>query len=271
MLDKIKNQYLLSSLRFCVIMYGQIKGKIVMNTKVEKLKKGIDILKQQKVVLYHVITPINQQQFSQIEKSGYFEPSKNALGGQSDGHYFFTTKKGVDYHVKTTKDTWGQDVDKHAYIVECETDASAVKYPDWKLDYEATQDFLFDMIYNVAIKHDIKFDNIEIKALEGKKLALSYDGTFSRIKSFSPDKHTGVIEKVADFLYNHDATFKSEYDKLLQDVLLGVGDDQELYAIKTQHKQKITKVIEIENEPVAASPINSQIDKFLSRYGRGKR
>lgn len=242
-----------------------------MNTKAEKLKKGTDKLKQQKVVLYHVISPIDQQLFTQIKKSGYFEPSKNALGGQSDGYYFFATKKGADYHIKTTKDTWKHDVGKRAYIVECETYANTIKYPDWKLDYEATQDFLFDMIYNAAIKHSIKFDDIEIMAEEGKKLSIAYNGTFSRIKSFSPDKHTGVIETIADFLYNHDNVFKSEYDKLLQDILRGVGDNQELYAIKTLHKQKITKITEIENDPIAVSPTNSQIDKFLSRYGRSKR
>ncbi len=242
-----------------------------MNTKVEKMKKGIDNVKQRKIVLYHILSPITQQQFTQIKESWYFNPSQDALGGQSNGYYFFTTKSGAEYHIKTNKDMWDQDVEKQAYLVECEVDASAVKYPDWKLDYEATQDFLFDMIYNAAIKHIIKFDNIEIKALDDKKLTIIYDGTFSRIKSFSADKHSGIIEKTADFLYKHDKQFKSEYDKLLQDILLGKGDNQELYAIKTANKQKITKITEIENEPVAVAPTSSQINKFLSRYGRGKR
>lgn len=256
---------------FYAIMIQITKDLTVMNTKVEKIKKGIDNVKQRKIVLYHVISPISQQQFAQIKESGFFESSKNALGGQIDGYYFFTTKQGAEYHIKTNKDTWKQDIKKHAYLVECEVNADDVKYPNWKLDYEATQDFLFDMIYNVAIKHDIKFDGVEIKALEGKKLSISYKGTFSRIKSFSADKHSGIIEKTADFLYKHDNQFRSEYDKLLQDMLQGRGDNQELYAIKTLNKQKITKITEIENEPVTATPVNSQIDKFLSRYGRSKR
>ena len=241
------------------------------NAKVEKMKNGIDNIKQRKIVLYHIISPISHQRFAQIKESGYFESSKNALGGQVDGYYFFTTKQGAEYHIKTNKATWEQDIKKHAYLVECEVNADDVKYPNWKLDYEATQDFLFDMIYNVALKHDIKFDGIEIKALDGKKLSVSYNGAFSRIKSFSPDKHTGMIEKIADFLYKTDKEFKSEYDKLLQDMLRGRGDNQELYAIKTVNKQKITKITEIENEPVTTVPVNSQINKFLSRYGHTKR
>ena len=243
----------------------------MIDTKTEKMKKGTEKLKQKKIVLYHVISPISQQQFAQIKESGYFESSQDALGGQVDGYYFFTTNDGAQYHIKTNKDLWEKDAKKHAYLVECEVNASDVKYPEWKLDYEALQDFLFDMIYNAAVKRTVKFAGIEIKALEGKKLSLALDGTFSRIKSFSPDKHTGIIEKVADFLYKNDKEFKSEYDNLLQDVLDGKGENKELYAIKTENKQKITKITEIENEPVATSQVNSQIDKFLSRYGRSKR
>ncbi len=242
-----------------------------MNTNTTKFQKGTGKLKQRQIVLYHVISPISQQQFMQIKENGCFERSKNALGGQSDGYYFFATREGAEYHIKTNKDSWGKDVNKHAYLVECLVDVSVVKYPDWKLDYEATQDFLFDMIYNVALKHDIKFDGIEIKALDGKKLSVSYNGAFSRIKSFSPDKHTGMIEKIADFLYKTDKEFKSEYDKLLQDMLRGKGDNQELYAIKTDKKQKITKITEIENEPVVALQTNSRIGDFYMRYSRIKR
>ena len=256
---------------FCVIMYENYKGLIVMDTKTEKLQRGTEKLQRRQIVLYHVISPISQQQFAQIKKRVFFEPSKNALGGQSDGYYFFTTRKGAEYHIETNKDSWGQDVNKHAYLVECLVDAITVKYPDWKLDYEATQDFLFDMIYKVALKRAIKFDDIEIKALEGKKLSLSWKGAFSRIKSFSPDKHTGLVEKVADFLYKNDKEFKSEYDDLLQDVLLGNGDNQELYAIKTDKKLDIVKITEIENEPVNVEPTSSPINKFLARYGRVKR
>ena len=254
-----------------ITRFKRKKGRIDMDAKVENIKKGIDKLKQKRLVLYHVITPISQQVFTQIKENGYFEPSKNALGGQSDGYYFFTTKEGVQYHIKTNKDMWENDIKKQAYLVECEIDADTVKYPDWKLDYEATQDFLFDMIYNVALKYDIKFDGIEIKAMEGKKLSIYWNGTFSKIKSFVPDKHAGLIEKVADFLYKNNKEFRTKYDKLLQDVLRGKGAYQELYAIKTPYKQKITKITEIEIEPVATLSVNSQIDKFLSRYGRGKR
>ena len=167
---------------------------------------------------------------------------------------------------------WKSGVDKNAYIAECEIDMDDVKYPNWKLDYEAMQDFLFDMIYNAALEQDIICEDIKITALDSKKLALSYKKKFSRISGFSADIHSGLVEKIADFLYKNNSNFRNAYDKLLKDVLSGNGDDKELYAIKTTQKQKISKMTKIEKEQQNTQTVTqSQIDKFLSRYGRGRR
>ena len=241
-----------------------------MSTKIEKIQNAIQGIKQKKFVLYHVISPISQNDFIKIKESGFFEPSKNALGGQSDGYYFFTTYYGAKHHLENNKDLYGNDADKHAYLVECEIDLDSVKYPNWKLDYEALQDFFFDMIYNVATIETIKCYGIEINALKDNKLAISDNGKFSRIKQFCANDHTGLIEKVSDFLYVNNKEFRNAYDKLLRDVFDGIGSNLELCAVKTTEKHKITKITEIENQTVAKpAKHNSQIDKFMARYGRG--
>lgn len=241
-----------------------------MVTKAEKIQKAVSDIKHQELVIYHVISPIDKKTFAEIENRGYFEQSKGALGGQSDGYYFFTTNKGVNNHIETQKDVWEYSDDKDAYVVECKIDARSIKYPDWKLDYEATQDFFFDMIYEAASEKKIKFDSIEINAVDGKKLEISYNGKFSRIKNFCANDHSGLIEKTADFLYKHDENFKRSYDALLQDVFLGIGENQELYAVKTTTKPDIIKITKIEKETVKEQA-RSQIDKFLSRYSRNRR
>ena len=240
-----------------------------MNTKSEIMKKAVNDIKHRKVVLYHILKPISKTELLQIQKDGYFKPSKNALGGQTDGYYFFTTYNGAKHHIENEKDMWEKDSDKHAYIVESEVDLSDVKYPKWKLDYEAMQDFMFDMIYNAAVDKVIKFADVEISATDNRKLNILYKGKFSRIKNFCANDHSGLIEKTADFLYVHDKQFKKSYDELLQDVFSGKGANQELYAVKTIQKQKITKITEIKNSPSAIpSASNSQIDKFLLRYAK---
>ena len=240
-----------------------------MVNKTQKLQQASDNIKHSKIVLYHVITPISAEEFAKIEQSGYFKPSSNALGGQSNGFYFFTSRFGADYHIKTMQNTWDISNGKHAYVVECEIDAKEIKYPNWKLDYEAMQDFLFDMIYDSAHEHIIKFNGIEIKALDDKKLSISENGKFSRIKTFNANEHSGLIEKISDFLYNRDDKFKTAYDKLLFDVFYGNGENQELYAVKTTTKHKITKAIKI--EPPVVVQTHSQIDKFFSRYSKTRR
>lgn len=240
-----------------------------MDNKTSKIKAASDNIKQIKIVLYHVLSPISDQDFAKIENSGYFDMSNGALGGQSNGYYFFTTRFGADYHVKNMRDSWDFSNNKHAYIVECEIDSATIKYPDWKLDYESTQDFLFDMIYDAAHEQPIRFDNIKIDAVDNKKLAITNNGVFSRISEFSPDIHSGLVEKTSDFLYNHNKTFRMKYDELLQNVFNGIGNNLELYAVKTTHKHKITKTEKIQDQPTnAQTVIHSQINKFWSRYGR---
>ena len=90
---------------------------------------------------------------------------------------------------------------------------------------------------------------------------------YSRLSGFVPDKHSGLVEKIADYLYSHNARFKQQYDKLLTDVFLGYGDNQELFAVKASTPQKITKITKMETEPPTPTISNSQINKFLSRYG----
>lgn len=255
---------------YVIITWIRQKVFIVMNEKIEIFQQATKNILSRKVILYHLISPISEKDFLQIEQNGCFNPSTNALGGQSNGYYFFTTRKGAENHIQTNKDSWESVLGKKAYMVECEADIKSVKYPDWKLDYEALQDFFFDMIYNVAKKQHIKFDNVEITGTADKKLEISFNGKFSRIKSFSANDHSGLIEKISDFLYNHNEEFKNAYDKLLQDVFSGKGENQELYAVKTNIKPKIIKITKIELAE-KTQPTVSQIDKFLSRYGRGRR
>lgn len=241
-----------------------------MRFKTENIRKAIDKVNQQKVVLYHVISPIDEQKLNSIEKNGCFDISKNALGGQSDGYYFFTTRQAAEYHIDTNKDVWVYGGGKNAYLVECETDLNSVKYPDWQLDYEATQDFLFDIIHDFARERSIVFDDVKIEAPDKNKLNILVNGTFFRITNFNADKHSGLIEKTVDFLYNHNEKFKHTYDNLLKNIMTGNISDKELCAVKTVFKQKITKITKIEQNDVQKTPDNSQIEKFLARYGRNR-
>lgn len=236
--------------------------------KAIKLNDAENKLKLKNITLYHIITPVNDADFNQIKQSGYFNPSKNALGGQSNGYYFFTTHQGALNHIQTMKDTWENSADKNAYLAECTINADDIKYPNWMLDYEAMQDFLFDIIFEAATKKNIKFENIEISTNDNRTLNISENGKFSRIKSFTANNHPGLVERVSDYLYKHDNNFKQEYDKLLMDAFLGNGEYQNLYAVKTKNKQKITRISKIEKEPTVPKQQNSQINKFWERYGK---
>lgn len=241
-----------------------------MFSKTSRFKNASNKLKQNKIVLYHVITPIDDKKLKSIQDSGYFNASKGALGGQSDGYYFFTTRSGMEHHIKTMRDTWERTPDKHAYLVESEIDLKNVHYPTWQLDYEAMQDFMFNMIYAMATEHEIKFDNIQISA-ENKKLIIHNGSKFSRVSEFNASEHSGLIERITDFLYNHYDKFKQDYDNLLIEIFVGNNINTELCAVKTTEKQKITKITKIEDEtPIVTTPSNSQINKFLSRYGTRK-
>ncbi len=238
-----------------------------MNEKATQFHQGSKQLKSDKIILYHIITPINESDFQKIKQSGYFNPSRSALGGQSNGYYFFTTYQGAQNHIQTMKDGWESTPGKSAYIAECEINPTDIQYPKWMLDYEAMQDFMFDMIYDSATKTPIKFDRIEIKALDKKGLEIVTDGKFSRIKNFCANDHSGLIEKIADYLYAHDIEFKQKYNNLLNEAFFGLGNNQNLYAVKTKEKQKITKITKIENEPATIPQgKNSQISKFMERY-----
>ena len=158
-----------------------------MESKASKFIAATNNLKSKKIVLYHIIAPIDDKELSKIKENGYFNRSRGALGGQSDGYYFFTTYAGAQHHIETMRDTWENAPDKHAYIVECETDFKDLKYPTWKLDYEATQDFMFEMIYKVANKHDIQFGKIKIIA-DNEKLIIYNGDKFSKISEFNADR-----------------------------------------------------------------------------------
>ena len=94
-------------------------------------------------------------------------------------------------------------------------------------------------------------------------------GRFSRIKSFCPSEHSGLVERASDFLYKHNKNFKKSYDDLMRNVFLGNGNNLELYAVKTQAKPKITKITQIKPQEKPKTTV-SQIDKFLARYGGKK-
>jgi hypothetical protein len=240
-----------------------------MSEKSEKIQKASQNIKQKKIVLYHVVEPIDSQKLAQIKTDGYFNMSHNALGGQSNGYYFFTTHVGATHHVETNKDSWDFGDNKHAYIFECEIDSNTVKYPTWKLDYEAMQDFLFDMIVDAARDTKIKFDGTEVATTDDGKLTILENNKFSKISAFSPDRHSGLVEKIADFLYKRNQKFKDAYDKLLNKVFSGIGDNPELYAVKTTTKHKITNITQLDDTPQRVpAQQNSQIDKFFARYGK---
>lgn len=239
-----------------------------MNTTTEKLKSATDKIKSKSVTLYHIITPIDDATFNQIKQSGYFNPSKNALGGQSNGYYFFTNRQAAEHHIETMQDTWETAPAKRAYLAECKIDFSAVKYPEWQLDYEAMQDFLFDMILDAAKNNTISFDDIKISAIDNKTMQLSVNGKFSRIRKFNPNSHSGIVERVSEFLYQNNKDFRRKYDDLLNEAFCGTGENQNLYAVKTKTKQKITNITKIEQTPTVAVAPSSQISKFLSRYGK---
>lgn len=242
-----------------------------MNTKTTKMQNAIDNMKSQMITLYHVIKPIDEQNFEIINKTGYFNPSQNALGGQSDGYYFFTTKSGANHHIENMRDTWEKSPKLHAYIVETQINLNDVKYPTWKIDYEAMQDFMFDIIYDAVYGNDIKFDNIQINA-DNNKITINHDGKFERIKQFNANNHSGLVEKIADYLYKHNQKFKNAYDKLLIDMFDENAKNVELYAIKTTKKYKITKITKIDDEkPIVKTPTISQTDKFFARYGKTRR
>ncbi len=243
-----------------------------MNIKTIKFNDAIAKANKQKIVLYHILSPISEQEFNKIQQNGYFNPSKNALGGQSNGYYFFTTRVGAENHIKSNQNSWDFNDNKTAYIIESEIDLSDVKYPTWKLDTEAMQDFLFDMIYDAAKNKEIKINNLRITAGDKKTLNIFKNEKISRVKDFCANDHSGTVEQVSDFLYRNDKNFQQQYDKLLSDVFLGVGENLELYAVKTANKQKITNITKIENKTDAPAPNkNSQINKFMSRYGNRRR
>lgn len=239
-----------------------------MNTKATKIKQATNKLTSKKITLYHIISPINEAAANAIKEAKYFNPSVNALGGQSNGYYFFTTLQGATNHIDTMKDTWPNTPGNNAFLIECEVNENDIHYPEWMLDYEAMQDYLFDMILEAANRKTIKFNNLEISTNKNKTLNISENEKFSRLKSFSPNYHSGLVEKISDFLYQHDKVFKQQYDTLLRDVFLGNGNNKNLYAVKTKTKQKITKMSKIDTEQPIQVVQQSQINKFMSRYGK---
>ena len=257
----------------CVCKIHDIITKKEHMMKAEKFQSAQNkIEKSEQRIVYHIIAPKYKEQIEEIKKD-YFKPSENALGGQSNGHYFFTNMIAVNHHINDTKEQWKLS-NKNIYLVECAVDSHTVKYPTWKLDYEAMQDFLFDMIYDAACEHPIKFENIEIKAENNHMLGLSVNGNFKRIREFTANYHSGIIEQIADHLYKNNTNFCNAYDKLLQDALFGRGDNQELYAIKTLTKPKIINIVPIETQshdtPNITQSGPSQIDKFRARYSKSK-
>lgn len=226
-----------------------------------------------KIILYHIIAPKYDEQIEEIKQSGTFKPSQNALGGQSNGYYFFTNMTAVNNHLNETKQSWKETPNKTAYIAECEVKPDTIKYPEWKLDYEAMQDFMFDLIYDAAHRQTIKHKNITITATDKHSLKIITGNKFKQIRQFNANEHSGIIEKIADHLYQHDNEFQIAYDRLLQDALYKHGNNSELYAIKTQTPQTITKITPIEKTAQNTVPqqnTTSQIDKFRARYNKSK-
>ena len=218
------------------------------------------------ITLYHLISqPMDAEQaISYGLKAENIMAKRVPLGNQSGGAFFFTTQTGIENHSKEMQSQVGLNVEskKNLYMVTAKVDLDSIKYPQWQLDYEAMRDDLFDLIFARVNIAPIEFDNVNVSVVSDT-LQIKDGEKFMRLRSFAPE-HSGLIERIVKYLYNKESMFKVKYDNLLRDVVMGVGQDTEYYAVKTMNCPRLLSCVKLENTiPVVKS---SQIAKWNQRY-----
>lgn len=218
------------------------------------------------ITLYHLIAqPMDSSQAAACRLDAESIVSKRVpLGNQSGGAFFFTTQNGIENHSKEMQGQFGLNKasEKNLYIVTAKIDEEKIKYPQWQLDYEAMRDDLFDLIFARASITPVKFGDVNISVVNGV-LQVQDGKKFMRLRSFAPE-HSGLIERIVEYLYNNESSFRAKYDKLLHDVIMGIGNDTTYYAVKTTECPLLLSCVKSENVlPVIQS---SQISKWNQRY-----
>ena len=222
-----------------------------------------------KVTIYHLTKPMTADQanlFAADLNKNITLPPIAPLGNQSNGFFFFTTRQGADNHAKFQQELNSLNSASltNLYMVSAQIDTKDVKYPTWQLDYEATRDYFFELFFNIASQQAIKFQDVVVST-NGKVLQIQ-DGTkIMKLRDYSPE-HSGFIERVVAYLYLKNKKFQDDYNKLLQNVMLGNGDDTVGFAVKTTKCPKLVSFEKINN---TIQPIQStQIAKWFDRYRR---
>lgn len=222
-----------------------------------------------KVTIYHLTKPMTADAaaiFAADLNKNIKLPPRAPLGGQSNGYFFFTTRDSADNHAVFQQETKSltTDSETNLYMIKSLVDINTIKYPTWQLDYEATKDLFFEIIFNRANISPIKFGDIVISATD-KALQIQIGKNFKRLREFKPE-HSGLIEKIVVHLYKTEKTFKNKYDNLLQDIIMGRGDDITAFAIKTTKCPNLISCEKVEN---TIQPLKtSQIAKWCAKYHR---
>lgn len=225
----------------------------------------------QKITLYHLTKPMTPEQVaifaSDLNKNITLPPTM-PLGNQSNGFFFFTTRDGVDNHIKFQQEKKSLTTASatNLYLTTAQIDLKDAKYPNWQLDYEATRDYFFDLFLKYFTATQSKFQGITI-SVNKNTLQIQNGEKFMRLREFGAE-HSGLIEKLVQYLYLKDKNFQIEYNKLLQDIMTGKGDDTTGFAVKTTKCPILLSCEKIENtiQPVQSS----QIAKWFNRYSKEK-
>jgi len=220
-----------------------------------------------KVTIYHLTKPMTAEQaadFSSDLNKNIALPPIAPLGNQSNGFFFFTTRQGADNHAKFQQETQSLTTSStsNLYLITAQVDTKDIKYPTWQLDYEATRDYFFELFFNRASVNPIQFQDITIST-NNKTLQIQDGKKFMKLREFAPE-HSGLIEKIVALLYLTDKSFQTEYNQLLQNIMLGRGDDTTAFAVKTTKCPVLLSCEKIENtiQPVQSS----QIAKWFNKY-----
>ena len=194
-------------------------------------------------------------------------PPVAPLGGQSNGFFFFTTRHGADNHAKFQQELKSLTTASttNLYMTTAQIDNTDIKYPTWQLDYEATRDCFFELFLNYTAQKPIKFQDVIISA-NNKTLQIQDGKKFMRLREFAPE-HSGLIEKVVAYLYTQNKTFQIEYNRLLQNVIMGNGDDTTGFAVKTTKCPPLLSCTKINNtiQPIQSSQIAKWFDRYKGR------
>ena len=237
---------------------------------IDFLQKSGKIKNMSKVTIYHLTKPMTAEQaaaFSSDLNKNIKLPPITPLGNQSNGFFFFTTPQGADNHAKfqQEKQSLTTASTSNLYLTTAQVETKDVKYPTWQLDYEATRDYFFKLFFNRANVNPIKFQDITIST-NNKTLQIQDGKKFIKLREFTPE-HSGLIEKIVALLYLTDKNFKTEYNQLLQNVMLGLGDDTTALAVKTTKCPTLLSCEKIDNtiQPVQSSQIAKWFNKYHSK------